>query len=69
MSWTLIQLRTVPVQSLRYHIDCFFQYFLPLDLITKEAFTQWMELLRRVVERDVPDVSKPSRYTLVKFSI
>ncbi|KAK2188208.1 hypothetical protein NP493_140g03054 [Ridgeia piscesae] len=31
------------------------QYFLPLDLISKEAFTQWMELLRRIVERDVPE--------------
>ncbi|CAH0547642.1 unnamed protein product [Brassicogethes aeneus] len=30
------------------------QYVLPLDLITKEAFAQWMEICRQVVERAVP---------------
>ncbi|XP_044268843.1 importin-7 [Tribolium madens] len=30
------------------------QYMLPLDLITKEAFAQWMEVCRQVVERPVP---------------
>lgn len=33
------------------------QYFLPLDLITKEMFTQWMELNRQIVDRAVPEVS------------
>ncbi|KAF7268557.1 importin-7 msk [Rhynchophorus ferrugineus] len=30
------------------------QYILPLDLISKEAFAQWMEICRQVVERPVP---------------
>ncbi|XP_025836941.1 importin-7 [Agrilus planipennis] len=30
------------------------QYTLPLDLITKEVFTQWMEVCRQVVDRPVP---------------
>lgn len=30
------------------------QYILPLDLISKEAFAQWMEVCRQVVERPVP---------------
>ena len=31
------------------------QYVLPLDLITKEVFGQWMEILRVIAEADVPD--------------
>ncbi|GAB6021254.1 hypothetical protein CHUAL_003869 [Chamberlinius hualienensis] len=31
------------------------QYFLPLDLITKEVFQQWMELLLVIVNRPVPE--------------
>ncbi|GIY51835.1 hypothetical protein CDAR_477292 [Caerostris darwini] len=31
------------------------QYFLPLDLITREVFSQWMELLRNIVDRPVPE--------------
>ncbi|CAG2170636.1 unnamed protein product [Oppiella nova] len=31
------------------------QYSLPLSLLTKDVFTQWMELFRQVVERDVPN--------------
>lgn len=30
------------------------QYTLPLDLITREAFAQWMEICRQVAERPVP---------------
>lgn len=30
------------------------QYTLPLDLISREAFTQWMEICRQVVARPVP---------------
>lgn len=30
------------------------QYSLPLDLITKEAFSKWMEICHRVTERAVP---------------
>ncbi|KAK3603195.1 hypothetical protein CHS0354_036118, partial [Potamilus streckersoni] len=33
----------------------FIQNFLPLDTITKEMFTQWMELIRRIVDRPVPE--------------
>ena len=31
------------------------QYSLPLSLLTKDVFTQWMELFRQVVDRDVPN--------------
>ncbi|XP_049819869.1 importin-7 isoform X2 [Aethina tumida] len=30
------------------------QYILPMDLINKETFAQWMEICRQVVERGVP---------------
>ncbi|KAL1517411.1 hypothetical protein ABEB36_001178 [Hypothenemus hampei] len=33
------------------------QYILPLDLISKEAFAQWMEICRQVVERTVPPIA------------
>lgn len=33
------------------------QYNLPLDLITKEMFSQWMEICRQIAERPVPDCS------------
>ncbi|XP_023243246.1 importin-7-like [Centruroides sculpturatus] len=32
------------------------QYFLPLDLISKETFAQWMDLFRTIVDRPVPDI-------------
>ena len=31
------------------------QYVLPLDLITNEVFSNWMEVLRVITESDVPD--------------
>ncbi|CAH2035753.1 unnamed protein product, partial [Iphiclides podalirius] len=39
-------------------LKCFFgliKYILPLDLITKEVFTKWMEVLRNIVEQPVPE--------------
>ena len=30
------------------------QYVLPLELITREVFTNWMEVLRLVLEQDIP---------------
>ncbi|XP_068142883.1 importin-7 [Drosophila tropicalis] len=33
------------------------QYSLPLDLITKEVFSQWMEVCRQIADRPVPDCS------------
>ena len=30
------------------------QYSLPLSLLTKDVFTQWMEIFRQIVDRDVP---------------
>ncbi|EDW30141.1 GL22608 [Drosophila persimilis] len=33
------------------------QYSLPLDLITKEIFSQWMEICRQIADREVPDCS------------
>ena len=41
-------------------LKCFYaliQYYLPLDLVNKQLFTQWMELVRQIVERPVPEVS------------
>lgn len=34
------------------------QYCLPLDLITKEVFAQWMEICRQVIDRPAPDLSQ-----------
>jgi len=31
------------------------QYSLPLDLISREAFSQWMEIVRAVADRPVPE--------------
>lgn len=39
-------------------LKCFYsliKYNLPLDLITKEIFSRWMEILRRVVAQPVPE--------------
>ncbi|XP_036342892.1 importin-7-like, partial [Rhagoletis pomonella] len=33
------------------------QYTLPLDLITKETFSLWMEICRQIAERPIPDCS------------
>ncbi|KAH8026408.1 hypothetical protein HPB51_020392 [Rhipicephalus microplus] len=33
------------------------QYHFPLGLISREVCTQWMELLRVILDRPVPDVS------------
>lgn len=33
------------------------QYTLPLDLIPKDKFSQWMEIFRAIVGRPVPEVS------------
>ncbi|XP_074661019.1 importin-7-like [Tubulanus polymorphus] len=33
------------------------QYFLPTDLIDEKMFTAWMELVRRIVERNVPEAT------------
>ena len=30
------------------------QYVLPLELINREVFTNWMEVLRLVLEQDIP---------------
>ncbi|VVC86128.1 unnamed protein product [Leptidea sinapis] len=35
--------------------NCLVKYILSLDLITNEVFTKWMEILRSVMERPVPD--------------
>lgn len=32
-----------------------FQYSLPLDLISREVFSQWMEIVRAVADRPVPE--------------
>ncbi|KAL5007680.1 hypothetical protein ScPMuIL_016486 [Solemya velum] len=35
----------------------FIQNFLPVDTITKEVFTEWMELIRQIVDRPVPEAT------------
>ena len=34
------------------------QYTLPLDLITREMFSQWMEICRQIAARPIPDCSE-----------
>lgn len=34
------------------------QYNLPLELINRQNLTEWMEILKTVVDRDVPPVKK-----------
>lgn len=34
----------------------FLQYNLPLELINRQNLTEWMEILKAVVDRDVPPV-------------
>lgn len=34
------------------------QFVLPLDLITQDIFSQWMEICRRIVDLPVPDCSQ-----------
>lgn len=36
----------------------FLQYNLPLELINRQNLTEWMEILKTVVDRDVPSVKK-----------
>ncbi|XP_035455973.1 importin-7 isoform X2 [Spodoptera frugiperda] len=41
-------------------LKCFYgliKYILPLDLITKDVFTKWMEVLRVVMEQPVPETT------------
>uniref|UniRef100_A0A1W7RAB8 Importin-7 n=1 Tax=Hadrurus spadix TaxID=141984 RepID=A0A1W7RAB8_9SCOR len=33
------------------------QYFLPLELISREAFAQWMDIFRTIVDRPVPEAT------------
>ncbi|GFY57812.1 importin-7 [Trichonephila inaurata madagascariensis] len=40
------------------------QYFLPLNLITRDVFSQWMELLRNIVGRPIPEDYNGMGYTL-----
>lgn len=37
-------------------IGLFLQYNLPLELINRQNLTEWMEILKTVVDRDVPPV-------------
>ena len=37
---------------------------LPLELVTQEVFTQWMQIFQTVVDRPVPEVSEWHRYRL-----
>jgi len=41
-----------------------FQYALPLQLVNNQTMTQWMEIFRTVIDRNVPPVS----FGLVKTS-
>ena len=47
------------------------QYILPMDLISRDVFTNWMEVLRQVVEQDIPpealsdDIDDEDKPTLI----
>lgn len=43
-------------------IGLFLQYNLPLELINRQNLTEWMEILKTVVDRDVPPVRMCSDY-------
>jgi hypothetical protein len=45
----------------------YFQNYLPLETLTKEVFTQWMELIRQIVDRPVPEVSGSDVDKLVAY--
>ena len=34
----------------------YFQYVLPMELITSESFGKWMQIFQTVIARDVPQV-------------
>ena len=42
------------------------QYVLPLELINREVFTNWMEVLRLVLEQDIPPEAQVSIHNEVK---
>lgn len=44
----------------------FSQYNLPLELINRQNLTEWMEILKTVVDRDVPPVR--NLYCLILIS-
>lgn len=39
-------------------IGLFLQYNLPLELINRQILTDWMDILKTVVDRDVPPVRR-----------
>lgn len=41
-----------------------FQYALPLQLVNNQTMTQWMEVFRTIIDRNVP----PVRFSSVKTS-
>ena len=41
----------------RWYVVLCSQNYLPQEVVTKEIFTHWMEIVRQIVERDVPPVS------------
>lgn len=43
---------------------CFLQYNLPLELINRQNLTEWMEILKTVVDRDVPPVRRRNKFSL-----
>jgi hypothetical protein len=48
------------------------QFVLPLDLITRDMFAQWMEVLRTITEKDVPahtlQVGRSSPHDVVRVA-
>lgn len=43
------------------------QYNLPLELINRQNLTEWMEILKTVVDRDVPPVDI-AEYSFLTFT-
>jgi len=41
------------------------QNYLPMAVLSREVFTQWMEALRQIVERPIPPVSAVKFYNIL----
>lgn len=60
-SFVILKLTVYPERSFfwfgfRINWLVFLQYNLPLELINRQNLTEWMEILKTVVDRDVPPV-------------
>lgn len=60
--WAKTTVRLLHVCNNIYYNNCvpllhfYFQYVLPMELITSESFGKWMQIFQTVIARDVPQV-------------